>query len=62
MLKKLQIFEANPSGVDCDLDHFYDFNLKCHDPFNLQHMSLTSELFLRFQIEMLRKLFEIDPG
>ena len=56
------MFEVDPSAVDSDLESILWFFVEISSPVDLPKYVLDPELFLRFQVEISWKLFELDLG
>ena len=60
--KKLYMFEVYPSTEDFDLESILWIFVEMLSSVDPPTHKLDPKLFLRFQVEILRKLFELDPG
>ena len=56
------MLEIDPSAVDFDLESISWYFVEMSSSVDQPTHELDPELFLRFQVEIARKLFELDPG
>ena len=56
------MFEVDLSEVDFDLESILWYFVEMSSSVDPPTQELDPELFSRFQVEMWKKLFELDPG